>query len=190
MVLEEFQNNYKFDIYLEDEIIYIRSKPDLYDTIVQFKYVNGRFTDHQQRILVGDVGTWFRVDNDGVFILNILKDDVIIFHKVIILELELPLIKKEDITIIVDDCLDIKLLDSHKKFGNLIYGNVDNINDYNTKYVIYIKNYLINIVYLINKMFFNSCNLCDRNEEIFMFDKSDKSQPKIIDGLRIENINI
>jgi len=189
MVLEEVHNEHKFYLFIEDGIVYIMSSPEIDGAKIEFKHVDGSQSSVYFVDLKSNCLCWFKKDYiDNIIILNISKDDKSLFNKIIIRNLELSLIKKDDISIVIDNSLNLELCkDIYSKYGNV---TLENNNE--TKYVIYLKNYLINFTYLVNKLFFNQGKILhDDNKNIIAFERNQNNMDFLeIDNLKIKNLSI
>lgn len=101
--------------------------------------------------------------------------------------LEKPLINKNEITIIIDSNLDLDL--STYLYGS--FGEVTrNFDTTKTRYCVYLKNHLTNIVYLINKMFFNPRKILqNENGDVKIIEK-DSTDTLILNDINIKNLEV
>lgn len=190
MRLIEIQNDYEFDIYIEEsyDVVFIKTKPDLIGTVF-FKSLNGGFI-YYENIKFSEENLFFAKYDDNIMMIEIFKDDELLLKKIIFRELERPLINKDDITIVVDILLNLEIIKCYNKFGNVVTGTFDD--KYITKYTIYLKNYLINISHLINKMFFNKGKILkDKDNNVCIIENENiNSNIIVIDDLKIINLDI
>jgi hypothetical protein len=183
------QNDINFSFNIDDGYIFVQSTPPIEGCTF---YVNT--FEHQEvrnNVTLPDTYiTWFNISHKNFVILGVEKDKKLLFRKLILLQLELSLINKKDITFVVDKSLNMDIIkDMYEKLGKIVVGNYGD--SYDTKYVVYLKNYLINIVYLINKMFFNyGYVLQDPNGEVFIMEKDNNSKSLIVDDLEIKNLEV
>jgi len=92
--------------------------------------------------------------------------------------------KKEDLTIVVK-CDNIeRMIKYYSKYGKVQY----DMNNIDTKYVLILNKYLLNVPYFLNKMFYNYKTISESDDKNVMgYEKNSLEERKIVDNLRFLN---
>ena len=120
---------------------------------------------------------------DEVYI-EIQEGDKMLYEELFFRGAEQSYIKKEDLTIVVK-CDNIeRMIKYYSKYGKVQY----DMNNIDTKYVLILNKYLLNVPYFLNKMFYNYKTISESDDKNVMgYEKNSLEERKIVDNLRFLN---